>query len=67
VKIDHQGVVFDAANLAPESKFWAGVLGGTVRAEDDWHMVSVGGEPRVTVQLAPNHGWVKRDASPGQT
>jgi predicted enzyme related to lactoylglutathione lyase len=50
-----QVVVFDAADLASESKFWAGVLGGRVDAEDDWHMVIVDDEPRVGVQLAPNH------------
>ena len=55
MKITHQVVVFDAADLAAESSFWAGVLGGTVDAEDDWHMVLVDGEPRVGVQLAPNH------------
>ncbi len=31
------------------------MLKGTVDAEDDWHMVFVDGEPRVGVQLAPNH------------
>lgn len=55
MRIDHQVVVFDAADLAAESSFWAGVLEGTVDAEDDWHMVIVQGEPRVGVQLAPNH------------
>jgi hypothetical protein len=55
VHIDHQVVVFDAADLAAESSFWAAVLDGTVDAEDDWHMVMVAGEPRVGVQLAPNH------------
>jgi len=55
VKINHQVVVFDTANLAAESTFWAGVLGGTVDAEDKWHMVLVDGKPRVGVQLAPNH------------
>jgi hypothetical protein len=55
VNINHQVVVFDAADLATESSFWAGVLGGTVDAEDDWHMVLVDGRPRVGVQLAPNH------------
>lgn len=55
VKINHQVVVFDAADLPVESSFWAGVLGGTVDAEDDWHMVSVDGNPRVGVQLAPSH------------
>jgi len=55
VKINHQVVVFDAAELNAESSFWARLLGGTVHAEDDWHMVVVNGEPRVGVQLAPDH------------
>jgi hypothetical protein len=55
MRIDRQVVVFDAADLAAESTFWAGVLEGTVDAEDDWHMVIVEGESRVGVQLAPNH------------
>ncbi len=55
VNITFQIVVFDAADLAAESSFWAGVLGGTVDAEDDWHMVFVDGQPRIGVQLAPNH------------
>lgn len=55
MKINHQVVVFDAADLATESSFWAGLLGGTVDVEDDWHMVMVDGEPRVGVQLAPDH------------
>ena len=55
MKINHRVVVFDAADLDAESGFWAGVMGGTVDAEDDWHMVFVDGEPRVGVQLAPNH------------
>src|ERR671930_523940 len=55
MRINHQVVVFDAADLTAESSFWAGVLDGTVDAEDDWHMVIVDGEPRVGVQLAPDH------------
>ena len=55
MRINHQVVVFDAAELAPESSFWAGVLGGTVEPQDDWHTVYVDGRPRVGVQLAPNH------------
>ena len=55
MRIKHQVVVFDAADLAAESSFWAGVLDGTVDAEDDWHMVIVDGEPRVGVQLKPDH------------
>jgi predicted enzyme related to lactoylglutathione lyase len=55
MKIKNQVVVFDAADLAAESGFWAGLLGGTVDAEERWHMVLVDGAPRVGVQLAPNH------------
>jgi predicted enzyme related to lactoylglutathione lyase len=55
VRIKQQVVVFDAADLDTESSFWAGLLGGTVAADDDWHMVLVDGERRVAVQLAPNH------------
>ena len=55
MRIKHQVVVFDAADLASESSFWAGVLGGRVDAEDDWHMVFVDDQPRVGVQLAPSH------------
>ena len=53
--IRYQVVVFNAADLAAESAFWAGVLGGTVDAEEAWHMVYVDGAPRVGVQLAPGH------------
>jgi predicted enzyme related to lactoylglutathione lyase len=55
VKIKYQVVAFDAADLGSESAFWAGVLGGEVDVDDDWHMVIVDGEPRVGVQLAPDH------------
>jgi predicted enzyme related to lactoylglutathione lyase len=55
MRITRQIVVFDAADLSAESAFWAGLLGGTVGAEDDWHMVYVDGEPQVGVQLAPGH------------
>ena len=55
MEITHQIVVFDAADLDEESAFWAGVIGGTVDAEEDWHMVMVEGAPRIGVQLAPNH------------
>ena len=67
MRINHQVVVFDADDLESESTFWAGVLDGTVDAEDDWHMVLVDGHPRVGVQLAPNHvapGWP--DGTPEQ-
>ena len=55
VQIKYQVVTFDAADLASESAFWAGVLGGDVDVDDDWHMVMVDGEPRVGVQLSPDH------------
>lgn len=55
MRITRQVVVFDAANLAEESTFWAGLLGGTVDTEDDWHSISVDGEPRMGIQLAPQH------------
>ena len=51
MKINRQIIVFDAADLDAESSFWAGLLDGTVKAEDDWHTVSVDGEPRLAVQL----------------
>jgi predicted enzyme related to lactoylglutathione lyase len=55
VKIARQIIVFDAADLAPESAFWAAVLDGTVVADSDWHSVIVDGEWRLGVQLAPDH------------
>ena len=55
MRIRYQVVTFDAADLESESAFWAGVLGGEVHPDSDWHMVTVDGEPRVGVQLAPGH------------
>jgi catechol 2,3-dioxygenase-like lactoylglutathione lyase family enzyme len=55
MKIRREVIVFDAADMAAESTFWARLLGGTVKADDDWHTVLVDGEPRLAVQLAPNH------------
>lgn len=55
MRINHQVVVFDTDDLDAGSRFWAGVLDGTVDAEDDWHMVFVDGEPRIGLQLAPDH------------
>lgn len=51
-------IVFDAAELAPESSFWAGVLGGSVIPDDDdgWHSVVDGeGRWRIGIQYAPDH------------
>jgi hypothetical protein len=58
VQIARQVIVFDAADLASESAFWAGVLGGRVIADDDgsWHSVlDADGHWRIGVQLAPDH------------
>jgi catechol 2,3-dioxygenase-like lactoylglutathione lyase family enzyme len=55
MQINHQVVVFDAAELEPESRFWASVLDGEVDVDDGWHMVIVDGAPRIGVQLAPDH------------
>jgi catechol 2,3-dioxygenase-like lactoylglutathione lyase family enzyme len=51
-----QVIVFDAADLDAESAFWAGILGGHVFKDDDWHsVIDAAGEWRIGVQLAPNH------------
>jgi len=55
MKITRQVVVLDAADLPSMSTFWAGVLGGTVKADDDWHYVYVDGDERLGIQLAPDH------------
>ena len=57
MKFKRQIVVFDAADIAAESSFWAGVLGGSVVPDDDdgWHSVVVDGEWQLAVQHAPNH------------
>jgi predicted enzyme related to lactoylglutathione lyase len=56
MRINRQIIVFDAADLDAESSFWAGVLGGKVVAEDDWHsVVDADGQWRIGVQLAPEH------------
>jgi catechol 2,3-dioxygenase-like lactoylglutathione lyase family enzyme len=58
VEIARQVIVFDAADLAAESAFWAGVLGGRVVPDDDdgWHSVlDAKGRWRIGVQLAPDH------------
>ncbi|WP_317232099.1 VOC family protein [Clavibacter capsici] len=54
MRIHRTITVFDAPDLAAESAFWAGLLGGEVDAEDDWHSVSVDGEWRLGFQLAPD-------------
>ncbi len=53
MKTKRQIVVFDAADLGAESAFWAGLLGGTVQANDEWHTVVIDGEWWLAVQFAP--------------
>jgi hypothetical protein len=51
-----QVIVFDAADLAAESAFWAGILGGHVFEDERFHSVTDSTRQwRVGVQLAPNH------------
>ena len=55
MKVTRKIVVLDAADLDAVSSFWAGLLGGTVDADDDWHSVVVDGDWWLAVQLAPDH------------
>lgn len=55
MQISRKLVVLDAADPEAVSSFWAGMLGGTVDADDDWHTIEVDGEPAMAVQLAPDH------------
>lgn len=55
MRINHQIVVFDAADVDEEATFWAAVLGGEIGVDDGWRMIVVDGEPRIGVQHAPNH------------
>lgn len=51
-----QIVVLDAADVAATSVFWAGVWGGHVEDDGDWHSVIDGdGQWRMGVQHAPDH------------
>lgn len=56
MKLVRQVVVFDAADLAAESAFWAGMLDGQVLVDDTWHSVfDADGQWVIGVQLAPDH------------
>jgi hypothetical protein len=56
MEIRRRVVVFDAADLAAESSFWAGMLGGRVLEDDRWHsVVDADGRWVIGVQLAPDH------------
>jgi hypothetical protein len=56
MRIMRHVVVFDAADLAAESAFWAGMLGGRVVTDDRWHsVIDADGRWVIGVQLAPDH------------
>ena len=55
MKVNRMVVVFDASDINAESSFWAGLLGGTVHRDDDWHSIVVNGDWVMGIQLAPNH------------
>ena len=55
MKINQRVIVFDAGDLEAESSFWAGLLGGTVNRDEDWHSILVDGEWVMGVQRAANH------------
>ncbi len=56
MKIMRQVVVFDAADIAAESAFWAGMLDGHVFEDDAIHsVIDSAGEWRIGVQHAPLH------------
>ena len=55
MRVVRRVVVFDARDIEAESAFWAGLLGGTVHRDDDWHSVVVDGEWVLGVQRAPDH------------
>lgn len=66
MKINRRVIVFDAADVEAESGFWAGLLGGVVHRDDDWHSIVVDGEWVMGVQLAPNHVAPQWPAGPQQ-
>ena len=55
MKINRRIVVFDAFDLEAESSFWAGLLGGSVHRDRDWHSIVVDGEWVMAVQRVPHH------------
>jgi predicted enzyme related to lactoylglutathione lyase len=55
MRITQTIVALDAADIHAVSSFWSALVGGTVQKDDDWHTIYVDGEPRMAVQLAPDH------------
>jgi len=56
MKIIRQVTVFDAADIDAESAFWAGLVGGHVFGDKQFHcVIDEAGNWRIGVQHAPNH------------
>ena len=55
MRIKRRVIVFDASDIEAESRFWAGLLGGDVHRDDDWHSIVVDGDWVMGVQHAPDH------------
>ncbi|GAB3620795.1 VOC family protein [Glutamicibacter endophyticus] len=56
MKTTRQTIVFDAADIETESRFWAEVLEGQVVGDAEWKSVRTAeGVVSVGVQLAPQH------------
>jgi predicted enzyme related to lactoylglutathione lyase len=55
MKITRTVIVLDAADIDEVSAFWAGLLGGTVEKDADWHSIVVDGQWRLGIQHAPDH------------
>ncbi|MET9019648.1 VOC family protein [Actinopolymorpha sp. NPDC004070] len=55
MRFKYRQIVLDAADLATESAFWAGLLDGTVKGDDRWHNVWIDGGWALAIQHAPDH------------
>lgn len=55
MRITRRVVVVDAPDLEAESSFWAGLLGGSVHRDREWHSIVVDGEWVMGVQHVPHH------------
>ena len=60
MKMVRQVIVFDAADLHAESAFWAGILGGHVFEDDDWHSVIDAAGEWQTSPRVPYPGFLDR-------
>lgn len=55
MKVIRRVVVVDARDIEAESRFWAGLLDGEVRRDEDWHSIVVDDEWVMGIQSAPDH------------